>query len=53
MRLVLKARKPTWYVHIGAVDVVARGQIAQFLAVCAHSLLAGPGLVPPWEEDEE
>lgn len=40
-------------VHIGAVDVVSRGEIPPLLSARPDGLLARPWLVPPREEDED
>lgn len=49
----IRCAQPTWYVHIRAVDVISWRQIAQLLAVGPDSLLTGPRLVSPGEENQE
>jgi hypothetical protein len=43
----------TWDVHVGAVDVVSRGEVPALLPILPDGLLARPRLVPPGEDDEE
>ncbi len=45
--------KQTWDIHVGAVDVIPRGEVPAFLAIRRRALLSRPRLVSPGKEHDE